>query len=208
MIKLTLEDKEKNIKFYLFDSMKINDIYFKEFNLFKFNILTDVELISENITEYINIENFLILYKDNKNELKDIFDYILLNDFNFFAIKDLEEIMFLFFKKKSIKEMINFLKENIVLLDKDINENDIKENDKYYFHWLKRLIQTKLMDDLKYEEAIKDNNFEKIFGSSIKEMRLKINIKKENNILKNEYCEALIVNINEIKGVINEWMKN
>lgn len=202
MVKLKLQDKKGNQKYFLFDAKKQNHIIFRELNLKNFNILTDVECISESAFGYISIETILTLYKNDKYELRNIFKYIIENNFNYFKIEALEEIVKIFYKKKTIKEMFKLLEENIIILDNDINDDD-----KYYFYWLKRLIQSRFEDEEKYKEILENDNFDKILGNSIPEMKLKINIKKEDCVLGNLNNEALIVNINKIKEVLEKWLE-
>ena len=66
MVKLKLQDKKGNQKYFLFDAKKQNHIIFRELNLKNFNILTDVECISESAFGYISIETILTLYKNDK----------------------------------------------------------------------------------------------------------------------------------------------
>lgn len=173
MVKLTLEDKEKNKKFFLFESTNYKtDIYFKEFNLSKFNILTDVEFITINGRGDIDIEDFLLSYKENKKELKDIFKYMLFSNFSRYKIKILENLIMYFYKTKTIREMYEFSEKHIIVV---MEEN---LNNYYYFREIQQVITNYVIGNIKNNKIDLDLFYTLKFNNKLHLMMKYFEIKK------------------------------
>ena len=202
MVRLTLENKAGNQKFFLFNSLILNDIIYKELELNDFNILVDIEFVSKDTLVHNGLEKLLFLYKDNKEELRDIFDYMISVDFRFLKLSKISDIIIWLHGKKKIREMLEILKDNVIFFYNSHSE--------YNFEFLKFFIQSEIDDDIRYSNItniIKDeNNFKEIFGSSIDEAEVILNIRKEKCVLKEE-VNVFVINKEKISEVVEQWMK-
>lgn len=198
MVKLTLEDKEKNKKFFLFESTNCKtNIYFKEFNLSKFNILTDVEFITINGRGDIDIEDFLLSYKDHKKDLKDIFKYMLFSNFSRYKIKILENLIMYFYKTKTIREMYEFSEKHIIVV---MEEN---LNNYYYFREIQQVITNYVIGNIRNNKIDLNLFYTLKFNNKLHLMMKYFEIKKEKCIA-DERFEAFIIS----KEKIYEKIKN
>lgn len=98
--------------------------------------------------------------------------------------------------------MLEILKDNVIFFYNSHSE--------YSFEFLKFFIQSEIDDDIRYSNItniIKDeNNFKEIFGPSINEAEVILNIRKEKCVLKEE-LNVFVINKEKISEAVEQWMK-
>lgn len=191
MIKLTLEDKEKNIKFFFFDSKNYRSyLTLKDLGLNNLT-LVDAEFIEINGTGDIDIEDFLLSYKNNKDELKDLFKYMSFNEFSRKKIKLMENLILYFYKTKTIKEMYEFSNKNIIIIKEEF-ETDYSINKK-----IKREIENYIINELYSEDIIVRKFIEQNLNYNLNKTIRYFNVKTEKCIA-DERFEVYIISKKEI----------